>query len=84
MTTVSRPLFAAAIGFAAMFAPLIAHAADAAPARVVLQPRIMLSPSEYARLQAAADQGGEALRRYVWRTRIIYNYYLPDLIPSPD
>ena len=82
--TISKLLLAAAIGFTAMFASLAAHAADAAAARVVLQPRIMLSQGEYARLQAAADKGGEALRRYIWRTRTIYNYYLPDLVPSRD
>jgi hypothetical protein len=26
----------------------------------------------------AAAQGPEALRRYIWRTRMIYNYYFPD------
>ncbi len=86
MTTrsVSKLSLAAAIGFTAMFASLVAHAADVAPARVVLQPRIMLSQGEYARLQAVADRGSEALRRYIWRTRTIYNYYLPDRIPTRD
>jgi hypothetical protein len=31
-------------------------------------------PSE-AGVRRAAAQGPEALRRYIWRTRIIYNYY---------
>ncbi len=44
----------------------------------------MLSQGEYARLQAVADRGSEALRRYIWRTRTIYNYYLPDRIPTRD
>jgi hypothetical protein len=31
-------------------------------------------PSE-AGVRRAAAQGPEALRRYIWRTRMIYNYY---------
>lgn len=37
------------------------------------------APRDYPPLQAgvrrAAAQGPEALRRYVWRTQMIYNYY---------
>jgi hypothetical protein len=73
---------AVALGLAMLLAPLAAHAADGA--RVVLQPRIMLSQAEHARLQAVADQGSEALRRYIWRTRLIYNYYLPDLVATRE
>jgi hypothetical protein len=32
-------------------------------------------PSSEAGVRRAAAQGPEALRRYVWRTRMIYNYY---------
>jgi hypothetical protein len=71
-----------AFGLAMLFAPLAAHAAD--EGRIVLQPRIMLSQSEFARLQAVADRGSEALRRYIWRTRLIYNYYLPDLVATRE
>ena len=70
------------LGFTILLAPLAAHATDGAP--VVLQPRIMLSQAEYARLQAVADRGSEALRRYIWRTRLIYNYYLPDLVAARE
>ena len=49
-------------------------------APVRLNPRITLSPAEAARLQAAADQGMTSLRRYVWRTRMIYNYLMSDLV----
>lgn len=67
-------------------APLIACAAlvvgaagaDAAPVR--LAPKIMLSSGELARVQAAADQGPEALRRFLWRTRMIYNWSWRDLV----
>ena len=32
-------------------------------------------PSNEAGVRRAAAQGPEALRRYIWRTRMIYNYY---------
>ena len=67
-------------GAALWFASGSAVAAVPDAAAVALHPRIMLSQGEVARLQAAADKGIDALRRYVWRTRIIYNYYLPDLL----
>jgi hypothetical protein len=35
-----------------------------------------------ARVRAAAAQGPEALRRYIWRTRMIYNYYYWDYAPK--
>jgi hypothetical protein len=56
-----------------------AEAASSSPP-VRLNPRITLSAVQAARLQAAADQGMTALRRYVWRTRTIYNYLISDLI----
>ena len=78
----SRLSLAVALALTMLFAPLAAHAAD--EGRIVLQPRIMLSQSEFARLQAVADRGSEALRRYIWRTRLIYNYYLPDLVATRE
>jgi len=36
---------------------------------------------EYQRgVREAASQGPEALRRYIWRTRMIYNFYYPDFV----
>ena len=32
-------------------------------------------PSSEAGVRRAAAQGPEELRRYIWRTRMIYNYY---------
>jgi hypothetical protein len=46
---------------------------------LVIRARIMLSQAQQNRLQAHADQGIDSLRRYLWRTRMIYNYYMPDL-----
>lgn len=57
-----------------------ALAAGDETARVVLQPRMMLAPAQRERLQKIADQGFDSLRRYCWRTRGIYNYFLPDLL----
>jgi hypothetical protein len=54
--------------------------ADGRTESLVIRARIMLSQAEQSRLQAHADQGIDSLRRYLWRTRMIYNYYLPDLI----
>lgn len=53
--------------------------ADGRPESLVIRARIMLSQVEQDRLQAHADQGIDSLRRYLWRTRMIYNYYMPDL-----
>jgi hypothetical protein len=39
-------------------------------------------PVHDARVRAAAAQGPEALRRYIWRTRMIYNYYYWDYAPK--
>jgi len=70
----------ASIALVGMLAASAASAADPASPPVMVVPRMMLAPSEEARLQAAADRGIDALRQYVWRTRSIYNYYLPELL----
>jgi len=49
-----------------------------APAAVVVREY----PAYMSRAVAAAAQGPEALRRYLWRTRMIYNFYYPDFIPT--
>jgi hypothetical protein len=53
--------------------------ADGRVESMVIRARIMLSQAQQDRLQAQADQGLDSLRRYVWRTRMIYNYDLPEL-----
>lgn len=35
-------------------------------------------PPGEAGVRRAAAQGSDALRRYIWRTRMIYNYYYRD------
>ena len=60
-------------------APLAqAQSADVSPVRI--SPDARLTPAQRERLQVYANQGGEALRRFVWRTRMIYNYSLNDLV----
>jgi hypothetical protein len=39
-------------------------------------------PSIQAGVRAAVAQGPEALRRYVWRTRMIYNFRFADFAPK--
>ena len=80
----SSPLMLALLTGAAVSLSQVATAQTVANGRteaLVIHPRIMLSPGEQSRLQAYADQGIDSLRRYLWRTRMIYPYYyLPDLI----
>jgi hypothetical protein len=77
--TLFRHVAAVVLGLL-LASPPAAIAEESAVMAVVLQPRITLSPSQEARLRTEAEKGIDALRRYVWRTRTIYNYYLPDLI----
>ena len=37
-------------------------------------------PEHQRGVREAARQGPEALRRYIWRTRMIYNFYYPDFV----
>jgi hypothetical protein len=61
-----------------------AHFANAQPVASVqaiqIAPRIQLSPTQFQRLQAVANEGPDALRRYLWRTRMIYNWTYTDLV----
>jgi hypothetical protein len=37
-------------------------------------------PANEAGVRRAAAEGPEALRRYIWRTRMVYNYYFWDFV----
>ena len=37
-------------------------------------------PAYQRGVRMAADEGPQALRRYIWRTRMIYNFFYPDFI----
>jgi len=51
---------------------------------IVLQPRVMLTAQQRDRLQAVASEGADALRRYLWRTRMIYAWSWQDLVGGND
>jgi hypothetical protein len=54
--------------------------ADAAAAQsMTLQPRVMMSVQQRERVQAIANQGPDALRQFLWRTRMIYGWTWDDL-----
>jgi hypothetical protein len=57
---------------------VVAQAVVVAPTTVVVRQY----PDYMSRAAAASAQGPEALRRYLWRTRMIYNFYYPDFIPQ--
>jgi hypothetical protein len=58
---------------------VVAQTTIVAPAAVVV---VRTYPDYMKRAVAASEQGPEALRRYLWRTRMIYNFYYPDFIPN--
>ena len=56
---------------------VVAQAGTTTVTRVVIE----TFPSYQTGVRAAAAQGPEALRRYLWRTRMIYNFYYDDFAP---
>jgi hypothetical protein len=53
------------------------------PRPVRIHPDAKVTPVQRERLQRHADLGVDALRRYLWITRGIYNWRLNELL-SPD
>ena len=78
MASQNRMSRTAAALAAATLAVVISGPAGAQATRI--EPRIMLSELQLARLQAIANEGPDALRRYLWRTRMIHNWRLEDLV----
>ncbi len=63
---------------------LLAVAPLAAAQPVLLAPKVLMTPGQYAHVQSYASQGPEALRRYLWRTRMIHGWSWDDLVaPVP-
>ena len=58
---------------------LLVAAGAAAAQPVTLQPRVMMTTQQRERVQAVANQGADALRRFLWRTRMIYGWTWQDL-----
>ena len=50
------------------------------PRPVTIHPDAKVTPAQRERLQRYADQGVDALRRYCWITRGIYNWRVSDLL----
>ena len=59
---------------------LLLAATTAAATPVRIEPRIMLTAQQRDRLQAVANEGADALRWYLWRTRMIYGWTWRDLV----
>jgi len=59
-------------------AVVVAQAGTTTTTRVVSGP----FPAYQAGVRAAAAQGPDALRRYIWRTRMVYNFYYADFAPG--
>ena len=58
---------------------LLVAAGVAAAQPVSLQPRVMMTAQQRERVQAIANQGPDALRTFLWRTRMIYGWTWYDL-----
>jgi hypothetical protein len=54
------------------------------PSPVRIHPDAKVTPSQRERLQRHADLGVDALRRYVWITRGIWNWRLKELLDPHD
>jgi hypothetical protein len=50
------------------------------PRPVLIHPDAKVTPAQRAHLQRHADLGVDALRRYLWITRGIYNWRLSELL----
>jgi len=83
---------AAAVALCATFALGASGAFAAGDENIVVAQKVVVGPTttvvvrtypDYmSRAVAAAAESPEALRRYLWRTRMIYNFYYPDFIPQ--
>ena len=66
---------------AATDAPIVlAQATPSSPMARPPQPSTYTYPPLEAGVRRAAAEGPEALRRYIYRTRMIYNWYYPDFV----
>ena len=63
-------------------APIVVAQASAPAAARVATPYVGESPMHLRGVRQAATEGPEALRRYIWRTRMIYNFWYDDFAPK--
>lgn len=59
-------------------APVVVAQALPAPGTRTAEPIANRYPAYQRGVRMAAAEGPEALRRYIWRTRMIYNFYYYD------
>jgi hypothetical protein len=62
-------------------APVVVAQALPAPSTRTAAPTAGRYPVYQRGVRMAAAEGPEALRRYIWRTRMIYNFYYYDFAP---
>jgi hypothetical protein len=77
MTTMQRKMLwcAFALAMCACATPSLAQA-------LRIEPRVQMSEQQRVRLQAVANEGADALRRYLWRTRMIHGWTWRDLVAA--
>ena len=63
-------------------APPLVLAQASTPTERTSPANVVAFPAHERGVRQAAAQGDEALRRYVWRTRMIYNFYFNDFVPQ--
>jgi hypothetical protein len=76
----STPLLAAEPASPRDAAPLVVAQSGPAQTRDPAVAAIDAYPAYQRGVRAAAREGDEALRRYIWRTRMIYNFYFQDYV----
>ncbi|HET9668730.1 MAG TPA: hypothetical protein VFQ93_03925 [Casimicrobiaceae bacterium] len=60
--------------------PVVVAQSSAARNRAPAGASLDAYPAYQRGVREAAAQGSEALRRYIWRTRMIYNFYFQDYV----
>ena len=63
-------------------APIVVAQAIGSSSAPTAAAQVDYIPVNYRGVRAAALEGPDALRRYVFRTRMIYNYYYLDFAPK--
>lgn len=85
VAAVCVPVAAAAEPGSASTQPATVVVAQAGPAAMPFG-RHLVAPRAFRPLERgvreAAAESNEALRRYIWRTRMIYDYYYNDFAPT--
>lgn len=88
-TAIAAALLASGAALGAGSTAISTETADPRPIIVAQAPvvrstptTIVVYPTIDARVRAIAADGPDALRRFLWRTRGIYNYYYGDFVPQ--